>query len=326
MSKKIDQAKQKAVRALLRPDSPGNVVAIGIGTKSGADCLRVYVVRKLAPNRLSEKALVKEDYLGVPTHVIEMEGPLGRKGYEPWAKPALTPGPGSRIRVKTSAPNVNSGAIGTLAAVVDCAGQRYILGCNHILAVNGRVRGKYEAQEGEAEKGDAEIVSAVRVGKEPAIADPGPFVLLERDRNLADCALAKIKKRKRKEVLTTFPMENLEPDPMEPACRMKVEKFGAATGLTTGNIVDTRTDLYVDTSFGRFRFKDQIVIDGGKGQEFATEGDSGSIVWGQESKRQSKRPVGMIFAAAGRYAIACPLLTVWEKLKEKTKSDLKLLI
>jgi hypothetical protein len=324
MQPNLKQAKKAAVRALLRPDSPGNVVGVGIGKKSGADCLRIYVVRKLAPNRLSEKALVPGDFLRVPTDVIEI-GPLGRKGREPWAEPAPTPGPGSRIRVETRAPNVNSGAIGTLGGVVelDGSGQQYILSCNHILAANGRVPGDPAAK----------VVWAAFVGKETTLAGPvlhsvgdkqisvSPVVyvpLRRHGENLVDCALAQIKNR------TNLPAEfpksmALNPDPIEPKIHMKVQKSGAATDHTMGTIIDTSTDLYVDTSFGRFRFNDQIVIETRKDPEFATEGDSGSIVWDEKSKQ----PVAMVFAATGGFAIACRLSEVLSGLEKELKTKLQ---
>ena len=61
---------------------------------------------------------------------------------------------------------------------------------------------------------------------------------------------------------------------------MKVVKFGAVTGRTEGNIVDTDLDLYVNYSFGTFLFKRQVLIDVREdgSDNFATAGDSGSIV------------------------------------------------
>jgi hypothetical protein len=308
-------AKNEAVRALLRPDCPGNVVAVGIGKKSTDDCLRIYVVSKLAHHKLTPEELVPLRFLGVPTDVIEI-GRLGRKGRGPAIIPNRRPEPGAPIRVDTKAPNVNSGATGTLGMVAKVGRNRYILGCNHILAVNGRV---------ESQDPTAKIVSAEFVGDEQTLASPLVYVRLDRHaENVADCALAQIEgseKEQATKVQAVFPdgIGNLASgDPMKPEPGKRVTKIGAATYKTEGKIVDVDADLYVDYSFGRFRFKNQIVIEGDD-VDFATAGDSGSIIVDQEKGQ----PVGMVFAASGKYAIACQLLEVVSSLQKELQKKLE---
>jgi hypothetical protein len=314
----VKSAKQNAVETLLRPNA--NIVGVGIGKKTVdgklTDCVRVYVVAKLDPNNLSPKYFVPPCFLGVPTDVIEV-GYFGRRGRAP--KPiAQTPpslGPGSRIRVKTDAPNVNEGSTGTLGAVVTDGATNYILSCNHILAVNGRV------------PKNAEVVSAEFVGNQDTIAAPGPFVPLDPDRaNSADCAVAALPKDQTK-VHAKFP-DGLAVNPngpIGPARDRKVAKFGAATFRTDGSVVDVDADLYIDYSFGTFRFEHQVMIDGGTGpDDFARNGDSGSIV----VDTNTGQPTAMIFAASGRFAVACPLTTdsgtgVLDKLREQLKQPLR---
>ena len=91
---------------------------------------------------------------------------------------------------------------------------------------------------------------------------------------------------------------------------MRVRKLGASTLTTHGTIADVSVDLDVDYDFGTFRFVNQILVEGVK-EEFANAGDSGSIIVDE----QSQQPVGMIFAASGKYAIACPLSKVLELLE-----------
>jgi hypothetical protein len=304
MAHDLKEAKEEAVKRLLNPN--GNVVGVGIGKKikdrkeTQEDCVRVYVVSKIDLNDLSPKSLVPPNFLNVPTDVIEV-GRFGRKGHPPKPREDTTPRPGSSIRLKTNAPNVNVGFTGTLGAVVTDGARQFILSCNHVLAVNGRV------------PKDAEIVSAEFVGTEDTIAKPGYFIGFERDGgNSVDCAVALLPKPTRK-VQATFPDDfTLSPDgPADPMPDMKVTKFGAATDRTDGRIVDTHVDLYVDYSFGTFRFNDQVMIDGGKDNgHFATAGDSGSLV----IDKSTKRATAMIFAASGTFAVACPLEMVLEKL------------
>jgi len=310
----LKQAKEDAVKLLLHPNS--NVAGIGIGKKvkdgqeTQEDCVRVYVVSKIGRNDLSPESLVLPDFHGVPTDVIEV-GRFGRRGRRPQPRVDTTPRPGSPIRVRTNAPNVNDGHRGTLGAVVTDGTNRYILSCNHTLAVNGRV------------PKDATIVSAEFVGAEETLAEPGCFIALKRDSgNSVDCAVAVMPAPTK--VQPTFPdgLVLSAGDPAEPLLDMKVTKLGAVTGRTYGIIVDSDADLYIDYSFGTFRFEHQIMIDGGSADtDFAAAGDSGSIV----VDASTGRAVAMIFAASGRFAVACPLVDVFQQLG-KTAGNLSLVV
>jgi hypothetical protein len=143
----------------------------------------------------------------------------------------------------------------------------------------------------------------------------GPFVRLERHAiNTADCALAVLVPQERQAEPADQYAERYQPlkseTPAAPCCDMKVVKVGAVTGPTDGTIVDVDAELYVDYSFGTFRFQKQVVIDGGPDCEFARSGDSGSLV----VETENGQAVAMIFAASGRYAVACPIDEVLKQL------------
>jgi len=302
----LKQAKEEAVKLLLRPNS--NVVGVGIGKKvkdgkeTPEDCVRVYVVSKSCPNDLSPNSLVPPTFLDVPSDVIEV-GRFGRKGKQSKMPAYTTPQPGSPIRVNTNSPNVNAGVIGTLGAVVTDGKNRYILSCNHILRRNGRVLEK-----------EATVVSAVFVGEQEEIATPGQFIDLDHyGGNSVDCALALLQNAEK--VQATFPddLKLSSSAPITPTPG-KVTKLGAVTGRTYGTIVDIDADLYIDYSFGTFLLEHQVMIDGGSDTDlFAAAGDSGSIVVDQ-GKGQA---TAIIFAASGRFAVACPLETALQQLTEK---------
>jgi hypothetical protein len=303
---RLEQARQLAANRLLRSNYYGNVVGVGIGKKmSGGvstptDCIRVYVVAKCDLEDVSPAALIPGDFLDVPTDIIEV-GRFGQGGHRPTPLPDdAVVGPGDPIRVSTQASNVNSGSLGTLGAIVqDVKGQRYILSCNHVLAVNGRVP-----------KG-ANIVSTLTAKNETTLAARNAFIRFDREEvNLVDCALAL--RGDPKLVDETFQERNPQQPrgipwksdkPIKPAIKMKVDKVGAVTGRTSGVIVDVDVELYVDYSFGTFRFEKQVMIDGGEGSLFARGGDSGSIV----VDTKSGQATAMVFAASGRYAVACPI-------------------
>jgi hypothetical protein len=314
---KLTEAKKAAIKDLLHLN--GNILGVGIGKKiennktTKQDCIRVYVVAKFnrtAPpfrkDDLSAAALVQPKYKGVPTDVIEVAR-FGREGGASGLEASAVLRPGFPIRVKTTAPNVNSGFRGTLGAVVTDGKARFILSCNHVLSVNGRVFNDPKAV----------VVSAEFVGDEREIADPFPagFVKLEPGaaRNPIDCAVARLKENA--PVSPQFAENTIELSPgapIDPKPDMRVKKVGAATGLTDGKVVDIDVDLYVDYSFGTFLFHNQIMIDSGKdGKDFATQGDSGSMV----VDTRSKQATAMIFAASGRFAVACPLKRAFEELE-----------
>lgn len=317
----LTQAKQLAANRLLRPNYFANVAGVGIGKKVvGGDTtptysIRVYVVSKINLGALSPATTVPSSFLDLPTDIIEV-GRLGRTARlseaakvnhakDPDAAPP--PRPGSPISVRTNAPNVNQGFRGTLAAVVQAGpgpgDPRYILSCNHVLAVNGRVR----------KDDDAAIVSAEFVGEQSTIAEPSYFKKLERDgSNSADCALGLLPPYTK--VQAAFPDGfTLSPDgPADSKPDMQVTKFGASTGRTYGTIVDADADLYISYSFGTFRLVHQVVIDSGNDYtDFATLGDSGALV----VDTGSRRAIAMIFAASGRFAVACPLTAAFKELE-----------
>ena len=306
----LTQAKNLAANRLLRPNYFANVVGVGIGKKVVAGdatptySVRVYVISKLELGVLSPATAVPSSFLGVPTDIIEV-GRFGRAGRTPnLANGAQTPRPGSPISVQTNAPNVNRGFFGTLGAVVqtgDGAGDsKYILSCNHVMAVNGRV------------PDGAKIVLSEFVGNQQQLADPDQFVRLTSDgTNAVDCALAKLTSSSPASL--TSPANTLRSVGV-PALDMQVEKVGAGTGSTKGTIVDVDVDLYVDYSFGTFRFENQVMIDSGSdGTDFATVGDSGSLI----VDTGTGQAVAMIFAGSGRFAVACPLQAVLQQLAAK---------
>jgi hypothetical protein len=274
-------AKRQVADHLLRPDSHSNALAIGIKDEK----VRIYVQSlALGVDRICES------FDGVESSVTEI-GRFGILNRGPQGPQKI--GPGLPIRFQTTRPNVNQRAIGTLGAVLRYDDEYYILSCNHVLAVDGRV------------PADTPIVTVeVRSLEIARFPGNGYFVPIGgASVSPADCALATVTLGALREAFV--PVGKLEPIP-----DMKVKKYGAITGLTTGTIIDTVVDARVDYSIGTFRFNDHILIAGDDGKEFAWEGDSGSIV--VESK--TEQPVAMVFAETGRYAFACPLSTIFREL------------
>src|SRR5205807_610420 len=139
-------------------------------------------------------------------------------------------------------------ACGTLGAVVAVGRDRYILSCNHVLAVNGRVQ-------------QADIVTPALSNQPKPIGKTSKlFVeLLRGQSNSVDCAIAALPDA---DVKANFRAGKLVPKPGSPARGQKVRKDGAVTGLITGTVVDVNADFYIEHSFGTFLFTNQVVIEG----------------------------------------------------------------
>ena len=348
----LTAAKELASNRLLRPNFFGNVVGVGIGNKVVDEvptetlCVRIYVQSKFDIDDVTPAYLLPSSFLDIPTDII----PVGRLGVErPLQRRLPAPesdgtkkdaalreevpiGPGSPIRLQSNNSNLNSRAVGTLGAIVTSKGKTYILSCNHVLNFNGRVN----------KDSKAEIVSGdLSFGNyAPKIGVAGEFfVKLNRNgSNLVDCALAEVSfvqkspapgdalpmmangpwNPPKARLQAQFPAPIKVAESVEPYRDQKVMKFGAVTGMTKGVVVDINADFYIDYGFGTFLFKNQVVIDG-QGQHnfegpfkdiFATDGDSGSVLMDQ----QNQNPVALIFAEAGRFAVACPYREVEKQI------------
>ena len=291
----LDAAKNELAIELLAPDSHTSVLAVGTGQAD--DRIVVYLQSEDSPKGCGGIP-TEQDGIAVETVVI------GRFGRLFQAPTRADFGPGLPIRLNTSAPNVNCRAPGTLGAIVcdeSKKPQYFILSCNHILAVNGRA------------PDNSQIVSLPPVGvaPEPIGTFPGEGFYIEiggRPINSVDCALARLDESKSGNLAGA----GKSAAPGDPMLGNRVHKFGAITGLTYGKIVDVKADVCADYSFGNFRFNDQVLIQG-ESEEFAWDGDSGSIVVDDASGQ----PVAMVFAEAGEYAVACPLKPVLAQLEGK---------
>lgn len=92
---------------------------------------------------------------------------------------------------------------------------------------------------------------------------------------------------------------------------MTVGKSGRTTQLTAGRVNAIGVNIRVNMPSGRVaQFANQIEIRGLTG-DFSHPGDSGSLVWTWDKKRQ---PVGLLFAGGGGSTFANPINTVLNAL------------
>jgi hypothetical protein len=89
-----------------------------------------------------------------------------------------------------------------------------------------------------------------------------------------------------------FRVSNL---PVAPVVGMNVGKTGRTTQLTHGVISDVNATIRVNYSGRVALFSDQVAIRG-IGGDFSAGGDSGSLIWTWDARRN---PVALLFAGGG---------------------------
>jgi len=296
-------AKRSAVARYL---SRHGVVGVGVGSKivrgepTAAPAIRLYVAAKVEAAALSEGSRLPREIDGVPTDVVA----LGR------LRPAGGEAPVYRTRIRPPQPGCSIGVLrefkllsGTLGAVVEAQGRRYLLTCNHVLA-----------DDEQSSVGRAVLQPGPSDGPGDAIATLTRFVPLRPNATArVDAAIAELLVPADPAVMP--PIGRLAGGtPLRAAEGMAVEKVGRATGHTTGTVFDAAADFEMPYGFGAVTLRAQILIqspDGG----FAFSGDSGSLI----VERETKRAVGLLCGYShseerGFYGVANHIDTVLDTL------------
>ncbi len=296
-----------------------NVVGVGVGTKvfqdvdSGIECVQVYVSNKLVDENLLPADKIPPEFLGVPTDVVEIGCAFSPQPRSPRRRGNDTsPGPlkdGRLMLVPVPTPpasNVNPSLSGTVCVVLADrkTTDRYLLGCNHTFAANGRI----PADTPLFKKDDRERQVATTIS--------GGHVLLDPEENLVDCAVVKLIPGATQPVDFTVPeVGGLRKATQAPLRRSKVFKHGGTTGVTEGRIVDLDADIFVEYSFGTFLFRHQMLVQNEpKTSPFAVDGDSGAPVYTKDGSL-----LGIVFAPAGRLTAVCPIATALDELNRQLK-------
>jgi hypothetical protein len=237
--------------------------------------------------------MLPESIAGIKTDVIE----TGRfRTFLPAAPPGQTrlrPAmPGCSIGFQFGDEQGGNLMAGTLGAVVEAAGVRYILSNNHVLAnENALPLGSPVYQPGLLDGGN---VATDR------IATLARFVPLSAGKpNLVDCAIAQIEEGAVDPAILPKIGRLTGPEPIDAAIGMRVEKTGRATGYTAGVVSDVCATVPLSFDIGLLQFDDQILIKTTSGV-FADDGDSGSLVVDVGSGQAT----GLLIGGSTEYAIA----------------------
>jgi hypothetical protein len=287
-----------------------NLLGVGVGHKitkgkiTAKPCVRLYLEHKIDRALIPRDLLLPPNIGDVETDVIEtgvlraLAVPAGRKRQRPLR-------PGCSIGFRFTEDEAGNLMAGTLGAIVEGDGVRYLLSNNHVLANENRLPlGAIIFQPGPLDGGGA---------ADDRVATLTRFVELTADApNAVDCALAAVDEAAAVRATVLPRVGRLAgAEPVEAAIGMKVEKTGRATGYTTGTVHDVSADVQVLFDLGKLTFQDQLVIDGDD-RPFCDGGDSGSLVVDQDSGRAT----GLLFGG-GRVGIVNHLGDVLTRLGVK---------
>ena len=272
-----------------------NVVGVGIGEKikdgkrTGRTCLKVYVEKKVAKEKLSKQDLVPPIIAEVETDVVE----VGK----------LRPLASNRQRSRPARGGASIGHYKITAGTLGClvkdkkTGKALILSNNHVLA-----------NSNQAKKGDAIIQPGAADGgklKKDKIAELERFIKIGfgRKANTVDAALAR--PLNDKDVSPEISSIGIPKGTAKGKVGLVIQKTGRTTDHTLGQIRDISATVRVDYDGQTGLFRNQIMT-----SAMSQGGDSGSLVLDKK-----RRAVGLLFAGSDLVTICNPIQEVFKSLK-----------
>lgn len=273
-----------------------NIVGVGIaerevgGGLAGERAIAVYVERKAPRQLVEEAALIPPEYDGVPTDVVE-SGPLAPQTGRGRYRPAM-----SGVSVGHHATTA-----GTLGFLARRRGSLYVVSNNHVLAQgNDGAPGDGILQPGPADGGRAS----------DEIANLSFWEKLDYSgaTNLVDAAAAETDEGVVSDEI--YGVGALDWCPIEPTRGLVVRKRGRTTELTQGVIHDVDATIKMTYRNGVAILGEQILVRG-VGRQFSEGGDSGSLVFAEETRR----PVGLLCGGGRRFTIVNRITNVLRSLE-----------
>ena len=290
-----------------------NVNGVGIGFKevngesTDQIAIRVYVTKKLSKEKLKRDELIPSGIEGTVTDVIEI-GEIHPCAHLTRERPAKGGASISRCDVSSR------GTLGGACFYDNVDDERVILTCNHVLTncdfpdPNAGERGDPVAQPGLMDGG---------VCPQDTIATLERFVeyLRPPSWNKVDAGMATVSSGSgivSDEIHDIgVPTGTRTLNALDVLLHTRVQKSGATTGLTTGQVTDISFDGAYPICGVHLQFEDQILIPG----MVAAGGDSGALVLDGD-----KKIVGMVIAVGGTpeegniYVTASPIAAILSEL------------
>jgi hypothetical protein len=318
------RAKQAAAAQYLRPSQPAavgaafaisarpehNVVGVGVGRKitdgkpTGEYAVRLYVERKLPRDVIPTGFLLPDTLSGLPTDVVETGRFRAQPAAVPLAQRKMRPArPGCSVGFQFSGSQAGFVMAGTLGAIVQANGTRYLLSNNHVLANENALPANSPIfQPGLLDNGSSATDQIARLTR---------FVQLRADQpNQVDCAIAEVLDPKLVRATFLARVGRLKSNaPIDAVEGMRVHKVGRTTGYTRGAVIDVSADVAVTYDLGNVTFQGQVLVQGDQGM-FSDRGDSGSVI----VDRDTQRPTALLFAGSSTHTIANHLADVLAQL------------
>ncbi len=286
------------------------VVGIGIGlTDEGEPAIAILTRnesdRPQLPPALDEVPIVFIA-TGIPVPLAEAAPAVGEGGTLRKTSGVGTERAVRPVPIGISTGNWNVCGAGTIGARVTNGSEYFILSCNHVFArTNYAVLGERILQPGRSEVACAQLIDDT-LG---SLADFEPIVHLSTASNLMDAALVRTS--------PAFVRSGTPPDGYgipsstvkTAAVRMRVQKYGKTTGLTTARIQAINVTIGMNYGSGTARFINQIIAE--SNSLFVDVGDSGSLVVTDDNNKQ---PIGLVFARSGtNYTYINPIGPILER-------------
>ena len=211
------------------------------------------------------------------------------------------------VPIGVSAGNANECLPGTIGAILERGGERFLLSANHVFArQNQAALGEIIVQPSlpDADPACGPAPPSLAVGR---LADFEPVVYDGRTPNRMDAAIARVTTDE--STCSTLPdfYGLLSSQVADPAAGLGVLKVGRTTGLTRGAIKAIHVKVKVRFPAGTALFVDQILTS----KAFGAFGDSGALLVTDDG---TARPVGMIIGGSPNgAAIASPIGPILER-------------
>jgi hypothetical protein len=251
-----------------------NVNGVGVGERSDGE----HFIKILTRNKSTLSAIDLARHYGVAKHDITVQE-TGVIKFKFPTNNHRPPFPG----ISVGHFRITAGTLGCF--VSDSNNRVYVLSNNHVLANTNK--GRYKdpiLQPGKIDGGKT---------TKDMIAELSYLVELDyKKTNSMDAAIARVVE----DIEPIFPVNKSKKitGTIDPANKMRVEKFGRTTGHTKGKITTRNLDLKVDFGGQEIDFQDQFEVTGNRGVMFCDGGDSGSLIF----ETDSLKAVGLLFAGS----------------------------
>lgn len=334
------------------------------GKLTAEAAIRFYVERKFArESDVPPDHMLPKTIHAMPTDVVEI-GQMRTASAPAMAMSMPARGPATHVIQPGTSCGVRfgragDGATGTIGAIVGRGDKRFLLGSAHVLArINGFLLGSPILCPGPVElpllaedaashggghsHGETGHSHDGADGHDAAVPGSSPAPPAERnfqrarltdftrlsmsEPNQMDAAIAEIVSSNFDPAIRELGLLTSS-TPMEPLQNMQVMKYGLATGLSRGRVIDTDFDGRLSFRQGPVAFENQILIESDEASPFAWEGDSGALVITRFTWDGSDEPVAFAVAQVvgfsmptsniglGRsFCVATPLTPILDRL------------